>query len=181
MFDGTALLVNIAWDQFVSSMNPGMRLGKGWMSDKVWRQVKRSISIPCVDVILENAKGEILLGWRKIPPYQNVWALPGGRILKGETLRNAARRILDEYALAAGRLYLVGAFPVKFPTRADLTICLASMQPRGAPHPDGVEFSSFKWTKTLPSKIGANYRRMILKWRHLQQFDEHAIQFAELI
>jgi len=161
-------------------MNPSAKFGKGWMSDKVWRQVKRSMSIPCVDVIVESAKGEILLGWRKIPPYQNVWAPPGGRVLRGETLREAARRVLDEYGLAAGTLYLVGVFPVKFPTRADLAICLASVQPRGVPHPDGVEFSSFKWTKRLPSKIGANYRRMILKWRHLRRFDKEGMRFAAL-
>lgn len=162
------------------NMSARWRLGKEWMPHETWRQVKRSIPIPCVDIILENRKGEILLGWRKIPPYQNVWALPGGRVLRGETIHHTVERILEEYGLAAGKLYLVGVFPIKFPTRADFPICLASTQPRGVPHPDTMEFSSFKWTRRLPSKIGANYRKMILKWRHLQRFGDHALQFAEL-
>jgi len=50
--------------------------------------------IPCLDIIVQNARSEILLGWRLILPYRNVWALPGGRVYVGENLTAAARRIL---------------------------------------------------------------------------------------
>lgn len=150
---------------------------KEWMPEHLWRQVKRSIPIPCLDIILQNSKDEILLGWRKILPYRNVWAFPGGRIYRGESLRDAANRILSEYGLSAGNLFLVGVFPVKFPTRADFTACVASNKPGGQALPDGHEFSSFKWTKQVPSKIGANYVRMILRWRLLQR-NPHALQYA---
>jgi len=143
-------------------------LGKEWMPERLWKQVLACISIPCVDVILENSRREVLLGWRKIPPYRNVWALPGGRVLKGESLRASAQRILAQYRLSAGELFLVGVFPVKFPTRADFTCCLASKQPRGVAEPDGSEFSSFIWTRKIPTKIGANYRKMILGWRRMR-------------
>jgi ADP-ribose pyrophosphatase YjhB (NUDIX family) len=150
-----------------------------WMPDRVWRQVKRSIPIPCADILLENSKREVLLGWRKIPPYRNVWALPGGRVHKGERLREMSSRILSEYNLSVDNLFLVGIFPVKFPTRADFTICLASDTPEGEARPDGYEFSSFKWTRNLPSKIGANYARMIIKWRLLRG-NPQALRFAEI-
>jgi ADP-ribose pyrophosphatase YjhB (NUDIX family) len=151
-----------------------------WMPVRVWRQVKRSIPIPCADILLENSKGEVLLGWRKIPPYRNVWALPGGRVYKGEPLREISSRILNEYNLSVHNLFLVGVFPVKFPTRADFTVCLASTTPEGKARPDGYEFSSFKWTRNLPLRIGANYAKMIRRWRLLRRRPQ-ALQFAEIL
>jgi ADP-ribose pyrophosphatase YjhB (NUDIX family) len=142
---------------------------RGWMSTRLWNHVKRHMSIPCVDVILENRSGEILLGWRKIEPYRNVWALPGGRISKGEDLQAAAQRILAEYKLSSREFYLVGVFPISFPSRSDLSICLASRKFSGEPKPDGAEFSTFRWTKQLPTGIGANYRRMITRWRRMKR------------
>jgi ADP-ribose pyrophosphatase YjhB (NUDIX family) len=150
-----------------------------WIPEHVWRQVKRSIPIPCLDVLLENPNGELLLGWRKITPYGNVWATPGGRVLRGENLRNAAHRILLEYGLTARNLFLVGVFPVKFPTRADVSICVASNKPSGHPVADGYEFSSFKWTRTVPSKTGSNYAKMILRWRILRR-NTQALRLATI-
>ena len=139
------------------------------MPKRVWSQVKRCLPIPCVDILLENPKGEVLLGWRKISPYSNVWATPGGRMGRSESLRRAADRILLEYGLRAGNLFLVGVFPVRFPTRADVTICLASNEPGGQPIADGYEFSSFRWVKNAPAKTGSNYGKMIRRWRLLRR------------
>lgn len=150
-----------------------------WIPGSAWRQVKRSIPIPCVDVLLENPTGELLLGWRKISPYVNVWATPGGRVFRGESLPAAAHRILREYGLNAGNLFLVGVFPVKFPSRADFTICVASNKPAGIAIADGNEFSSFKWTRKVPSKTGANYVKMILRWRLLRR-NAQALRFTKI-
>jgi ADP-ribose pyrophosphatase YjhB (NUDIX family) len=150
-----------------------------WIPEHVWRQVKRCIPIPCVDVLLENSDGEMLLGWRKISPYVNVWATPGGRMFRGESLRNATHRILGEYGLRAHNLFLVGVFPVKFPTRADFTICVASNRPAGIAVADGHEFSSFKWTRKVPSKTGANYVKMMLRWRLLRR-NVQALRFTRI-
>jgi len=135
-----------------------------WVPDELWEQVKRHLPIPCVDVIVENAKGEFLLGWRCIPPYRNVWALPGGRLLRGEKLETAVSRILAEYSLVANDLVLVGVFPMRFPRRSDVPICVAARYRAGEPRPDGREFSRFRWSRSLPAKLGANYRRMITRW-----------------
>jgi len=143
-----------------------------WMPDKLWSRVKRYMSIPCVDVLLENPRGEILLGWRQIPPYKDVWALPGGRVGKGEQLQATARRILAEYGLAAREFYLVGVFPMKFPTRSDFPVCVAARYPRGEASPDCMEFSSFYWTRQLPKGLGANYRRMITQWCKIKRKPE---------
>jgi len=141
---------------------------RGWMPLRTWNLVKRNMTIPCVDIILENRRGEVLVGWRRIQPYRNVWALPGGRLFKGENLQSAATRILAEYGLSASSFHLVGVFPVNFPTRSDLAVCLASRSFEGVARPDGFEFSSFQWTKRLPEGMGANYRKMIKQWRRVK-------------
>lgn len=91
----------------------------------------------------------------------------------------AAHRILREYGLNAGNLFLVGVFPVKFPSRADFTICVASNKPAGIAIADGNEFSSFKWTRKVPSKTGANYVKMILRWRLLRR-NAQALRFTKI-
>jgi len=150
-----------------------------WMPEALWKQVKRHIPIPCVDIILQNPSGEILLGWRRILPYRNVWALPGGRLFRGEDLQTAARRILSEYSISANHLYFVGVFPIRFPSRSDVSICVASRHPSGEAEPDGMEFSRFHWTRKLPSRLGANYRRMIQRW-HLLTHNPQILEFNRL-
>lgn len=46
----------------------------------------------CVDLAVMN-RGEILLSRRAIKPYENLWHLPGGRLLFMESLDQAIRRI----------------------------------------------------------------------------------------
>ena len=148
----------------MSSLARKRKMLKGWMPDTLWSEVKRHMPIPCMDVLLENSRGEILLGWRHIPPYRNVWALPGGRVGKDERLQATARRILAEYGLAAREFYLVGVFPMKFPSRSDFPVCVAARRPRGEAKPDYMEFTRFYWARQLPKGLGANYRRMITRW-----------------
>jgi len=149
------------------------------MPDRLWNQVKRYMPIPCVDVILEDSKTRVLLGWRQIPPYRNVWALPGGRIGKSEPLQTAARRILAEYGLSARDLFLVGVFPIRFPSRSDLPVCIAAKRPKGQARVDGTEFSGFRWTRELPRGLGANYRRMIARWNKMKR-NPQVLQFNRL-
>ncbi len=50
----------------------------------------------CVDMIVRNEKGEILLIERTIDPGKGMWHFPGGTVLRGESLLQAMRRILKE-------------------------------------------------------------------------------------
>jgi len=131
--------------------------------------VKAKFPIPCVDVIISNRRGEVMLGWRVIHPYVNVWALPGGRIRFGEDLTVAAHRILAGHRIKARCFYLVGVFPIRFPSRFDLSICLATKHYSGQPVPDGAEFTRVGWFKTPPRGTGSNYRMMIKKWKRMSR------------
>jgi ADP-ribose pyrophosphatase YjhB (NUDIX family) len=141
-----------------------------WLSERRWKQVVQSMPIPCVDVIVQK-RSKVLMGFRVISPYRNVWALPGGRILKHEYPEEAVRRVLYETGVSARIRNLVGVFPVMFPRhslkRYDITLCYRTEWITGEPKPSS-ELRRFKWVspRKLPANTGANYRKMIA--RHIQ-------------
>jgi 8-oxo-dGTP diphosphatase len=63
------------------------------------------------DCAVFDAKGRVLLGRRKNPPFQGHYALPGGFVDIGETVEDACRRELrEETGVKPGRLRLVGVY-----------------------------------------------------------------------
>ncbi len=56
---------------------------EGFLPEKEWKAILRSIPIPRVDVVVEK-DAKVLLGVRMIRPYRNRWALPRGRIIRNE-------------------------------------------------------------------------------------------------
>jgi colanic acid biosynthesis protein WcaH len=58
---------------------------------EVYLQILRSVPIACVDVSIVAA-GCVLLVQRRDPPARGQWWVPGGRVLKGEKMRDTARR-----------------------------------------------------------------------------------------
>jgi len=136
-----------------------------WIHPSLWRKIVKVLPLACVDVLFQRDDHSILYGWRLINPYNDVWALPGGRMWHGESVKQCARRIAKEYGLRFEGLYLVGVFPVKFPKRSDVSIAVAVSHISGEPRVDGFEFSRFAWMKTPPVRLGANYRRMVSKWQ----------------
>lgn len=142
-----------------------------WLPSSLWNQFLKTMPIACVDLVLEREDNAILYGWRLIKPYSQVWALPGGRILHGETVTQSARRIAREYGLRFNELCLIGVFPQRFRDRSDISIATACLRISGEPKIDGIEFSRFAWMKTPPSRLGENYRRMISKWKKARKSD----------
>jgi colanic acid biosynthesis protein WcaH len=58
------------------------------------RQVVRRAPLIAIDLIIRNARGQILLGLRNNEPAKGWFFVPGGMILKSEPLRDAFARIL---------------------------------------------------------------------------------------
>ncbi|HEY1057327.1 MAG TPA: NUDIX domain-containing protein [Limnobacter sp.] len=65
-----------------------------------WLQVVTLAPLVSIDLIVRNASGEILLGWRSNRPAQHTWFVPGGVIRKTERLDDAFDRIVfDELGI----------------------------------------------------------------------------------
>jgi colanic acid biosynthesis protein WcaH len=61
---------------------------------ETFKTVIASTPLLSIDMIVRNNKQEVLLGRRINKPAQGFWFVPGGRILKGETLELAFKRLL---------------------------------------------------------------------------------------
>ncbi|WP_223543415.1 GDP-mannose mannosyl hydrolase [Pseudomonas sp. GL-B-12] len=76
-----------------------------WLSNELFRSVVDSTPLISIDLVVLNSKGECLLGQRLNRPAQGNWFVPGGRILKNETLDAAFNRLtLEELGKASQRI-----------------------------------------------------------------------------
>ena len=67
-----------------------------FLEQDVFVKVIDSTPLISIDLIIENTKGKYLLGLRTNKPAQGYWFVPGGRVLKNETLDNAFIRLAKE-------------------------------------------------------------------------------------
>lgn len=69
-----------------------------------------------IDLIIRDEAGRVLLGKRLNRPAQGFWFVPGGRILKGESIAEALARIAKaELAVGLRSCVLSGAFDHFYP------------------------------------------------------------------
>jgi colanic acid biosynthesis protein WcaH len=65
----------------------------------------------CVDAVIKNSAGKVLLVKRKNEPLKNYWWVPGGRVLKGETLdQTFHRKMREELGIRVKQLRCVGYY-----------------------------------------------------------------------
>lgn len=64
-----------------------------YLTDEDYNFIYSRVPRICVDLLIKNKLGEILLTKRDIEPYKNHWHLPGGRIKFRETVEEALHRI----------------------------------------------------------------------------------------
>lgn len=64
-----------------------------WLTPETFRTVVASTPLVSIDLVVQNARGQILLGQRLNRPAQGFWFVPGGRILKNESLDDAFARL----------------------------------------------------------------------------------------
>ncbi|MEX3019872.1 GDP-mannose mannosyl hydrolase [Kluyvera sp. STS39-E] len=66
-----------------------------FLSQQAFATVVQSTPLISIDLIVENAQGEILLGLRNNRPAQGFWFVPGGRVQKDESLAEAFARLTE--------------------------------------------------------------------------------------
>ena len=60
---------------------------------ETFKTIVASTPLISIDLIVRNTQGEILLGKRTNRPAKGYWFVPGGRVLKDETLESAMIRL----------------------------------------------------------------------------------------
>lgn len=66
-----------------------------WLSPETFRTVVDSTPLVSIDLVVQDSHDDILLGQRLNRPAQGFWFVPGGRILKNETLDAAFVRLTE--------------------------------------------------------------------------------------
>ena len=113
-----------------SNPEVGGARNEAWAPAEIFESILRYSVVPTFDLILESVEG-ILLVRRCISPYKGLWALPGLRIFKGESIAECLARIaLDEVGLRVNPAHgtFINQATVKFRTdneRQDLSTCYA--------------------------------------------------------
>lgn len=64
-----------------------------WLSAEAFRTVIAATPLVSIDLVVQSVQGDVLLGQRLNRPAQGFWFVPGGRILKNESLDAAFRRL----------------------------------------------------------------------------------------
>ena len=82
-----------------------------FVAEELYAQILRVMPIPCVDLLVEDGTGRVLLLLRRNEPAAGEWWFPGGRVLFGEQREDAARRKLEEECgLVATQFQEAGTF-----------------------------------------------------------------------
>lgn len=82
-----------------------------FIPNDLYAQIMEVLPILCVDVLLYNSKGQCLLVKRANEPLKGQWWVIGGRVLKGETLKQAAiRKVKEETGLIISSVKPVGYY-----------------------------------------------------------------------
>jgi colanic acid biosynthesis protein WcaH len=63
------------------------------LDDLTFKTVIDCTPLISIDLVVRDGEGRVLLGQRLNRPAQGFWFVPGGRILKGESLADAFRRL----------------------------------------------------------------------------------------
>ena len=117
---------------------------------KEYERIIRIFPRVCVDILLVDTNGRVLLLKRSNQPAIGKWWFPGGRVHIGETrLQAAHRKLKEECALPVGELTELGSFDLFFEieqtTYHDVTILFRMQVTSGTKIVTDAEASSFGW------------------------------------
>lgn len=75
-----------------------------FLPKEVFQTIIAATPLLSIDLVIQNTKGEYLVGLRTNRPAQNYWFVPGGRVQKNEKLDCAFKRLTRaELGLELGR------------------------------------------------------------------------------
>ncbi len=151
---------------------------RGYAPREVFEQILEWAVIPTFDLVVVVGD-QVAIVRRKIAPYRNVWALPGLRMLKGESIDDCLARIARQELgidVDVANKVLLGQYVGRFATehqRQDLSTgyVVRALSADITPNPE--HFSGIRLIGSLdelPAASGAMYRHYLAEFwgnRHL--------------
>lgn len=67
-----------------------------FLDGNTFETVIDSTPLISIDLVVRNPQGHVLLGYRTNRPAKDHWFVPGGRILKSESMKNAFTRLCQQ-------------------------------------------------------------------------------------
>jgi colanic acid biosynthesis protein WcaH len=134
----------------------------------LYNQIIANVPIACVDVAI-IARGCVLLVKRTDPPARGQWWLPGGRVLKGEMMREAAlRKAREEAGIECNAGPIIYTAETIFPDGpGDIPIhsinsCffMYPVKPEFTPKID-THHTEFTWVNTIDSNLHEYVKRCL--------------------
>ena len=129
------------------------------ISSTLYQKIVNSLPIVSVEAIIPQGDSLLYLK-RKNSPVKDHWWFPGGRIRKGETLKQALiREVNEETGLTVTESKLVNVYSRIFDKRHDITIAyLCKCKPTKITL--NSEHSEYKYTKKPPKKQIHMWKRL---------------------
>lgn len=135
---------------------------------ELFEKMLEYMPIPTFDLIIECDYKKIIVVRRKIAPYKGVWALPGLRMYKGETIDDTLIRIAKHEIgldINPNNKRLLGQYVGKFTTenmRQDISTCyVINVKKVTEVKLNENHFTSYKITESIPKPIGAMYKHYL--------------------
>ncbi|NIJ45234.1 colanic acid biosynthesis protein WcaH [Wenyingzhuangia heitensis] len=89
------------------------------LPEKEYTEVVKNTPLISIDLVITDADGKILLGYRLNKPAQHTWFVPGGVIRKNESFLEAFTRICEAelgFAINFSEATYVGLYEHMYPT-----------------------------------------------------------------
>lgn len=119
------------------------------LSPRDFKDIYSKVPRLCAEVIIRSEKG-VLLTYRSISPYKNLWHVPGGTVLYKESMETAVKRIArEELGIEVEIMHLVGVneYPSEekdrgfgWPMGVNYLCRIISGLPRGSKQANEVKF-----------------------------------------
>lgn len=137
------------------------------ISDDLYKQMLLNLPILCVDLIIQNSKGEYLLVKRDNEPVKGLWWIPGGRVIKNDDVYvSAQKKCMQEIGVDINDWRVVGIYDDQYDTNAhglDTRIHTLSILCRTNVHVEASEIrldeqsSKVEYQTLLPTRIREKY------------------------
>ncbi len=138
-------------------------------SKKDWDWMKDNTPILCVDGVVVDESGRVLLSLRDVEPEKGKWHLPGGVVYRKERLEDAIKRVIkDETGLKVDVIKTIGIYddPNRDPRGHFITVAYL-LKVKSGGLVKNYQASKLEYFSDLPKLMGFDARQIIEDVREL--------------